>query len=558
MSTHAMSTDFPELGSAPRPAANVAPVWLARTPETSAPASGTNTPAPEASTAPSLSIPGQYKEYLILQPDDILPREQLKRPLPDIIKDFNRRSRAQIRIAPHADNMLRIEATGPKGDSTTQSLKDFVGLIGAKLKLELDVQRWARPHIIGKGGATIKALQEKTGARIHVPKEDGQAPAEGEDDDQLIRVVVEGNTQQAAHARNLIFEIMGDRAGTVTLAMKEIPAEFYPFIAGDAKSLEQESGIQIRVPAAQPFSSTPPTAQASGRPDFFAATDSFIQLRGDRYAAKAVRAKIEERVQELRDQLAVEPVHIQPGRHQFIIGDKGISMEQFFEETGCTIVMPSDEDEDMVQVIGPSHQTAAGVQKTVSLAMDMQCSNIDISRFHRQAPGGAAVHARNVTRYLQQKRELERVGNLHNVQFNTPFSEQGALPWEIYSRDGANIVRAQAEIKAMVDAHPPARMATAAVDPFYHQYIRKEVAPHVRQNFGVHLVVPEASEPNAPILLVYESSSSPDAYQVARDQPKQQDIKDMQKGLQDAQRHILDLMNEREAVSSKTIEVPVQ
>ncbi|KAL2168702.1 hypothetical protein VTG60DRAFT_6928 [Thermothelomyces hinnuleus] len=566
MSSAAMSNDFPELGGGPKPTANVAPVWLARAPGASAPASGrasgATTPVPEASTVPSLSIPGQNKEYLLLHPDDILPREQLKRPLPDIVKDFNRKSRAQIKIVPHAENMLRIEATGPKSDSTTQALKDFVGLIGAKLKLELDIHRWARPHIIGKGGATIKAIQEKTGARIHVPKEDGHAAPAGEDDDELIKVVIEGNTQQAAHAQNLIYEIMGERAGTVSLTLKDVPAEFYPFIAGannsNIKPIEQEFGVQINVPAAQPSSSTPPVPAASGRPEFFAAADSFIQLRGERYAAKAARAKIEERVQELRDQLTVQPVHIQPGRHQFIIGEKGISMEQFFEETGCTIVLPNDEEDDMVRVVGPADQAAVGVQKTVDLAMGMQCSNFDISRFYRQAPGGAAVHARNVTRYLRQKRELERLGNLYSVHFNTPFSEQGALPWELYARDGANIVRAQAEIKALVDAHPPARMATVTVDPFYYQYIRKEVLPHVRQTYGVHLVIPENSEPNAPLLLVYEAPSNPESYEIAREQPKQKDISEMQKGLQDAQSYILGLMSEREPIASETIEVPIK
>ncbi|KAL2146738.1 hypothetical protein VTI28DRAFT_2573 [Corynascus sepedonium] len=566
MSSAAMSNDFPELGGAPKPAANVAPVWVARGPGSSAPgsgpASGASTPVPGTTAAPNLSIPGQNKEYLLLHPDDILPREQLKRPLPDIVKDFNRKSRAQIKIVPHAENMLRIEATGPKGDSTTQSLKDFVGLIGAKLKVELDIHRWARPHIIGKGGATIKAIQEKTGARIHVPKEDGQAAPPGEDDDELIKVTIEGNTQQAAHARNLIYEIMGERAGTVSLTLKDIPAEFYPFIAGvnnsNLKPIEQEFGVQISVPAAQPSSSTPPVLISPGHPEFSSAADSFIQLRGERSAAKAAKARIEERVQELRNQLTLQPVHIQPGRHQFIIGDKGISMEQFLEETGCTIVLPNDEEDDMVRVVGPAENATVGVQKTVELAMGMQCSNIDISRFYRQAPGGAAVHARNVTRYLRQKRELERLGNLYNVHFNTPFSEQGALPWELYARDGANIVRAQAEIKSLVDGHPPARMATVTVDPFYYQYIKKEVLPHVRQTFGVHLVVPEASEPNAPLLLVYEGFSDSESYAIAREQPKQKDISEMQKKLQDARNHILGLMNEREPISSKTIEVPVK
>ncbi|KAK4147473.1 uncharacterized protein C8A04DRAFT_24725 [Dichotomopilus funicola] len=569
MSSSTASNDFPELGSGPKPVANVAPVWLARTPEASAPGSGTATPAPEtvaastAATAPSLSIPGQHKEYLLLHPDDILPREQLKRPIADVIKDFNRKSRAQIKVIPHAENMLRIEATGPKGESTTQTLKDFVGLVGAKLKLDLEVPRWARPHIIGRGGATIKQIQDKTGARIQVPREDGQAAPEGEDDEELIKVIIEGNTQQAAHARNLIYEIMGERAGTVSLSVKDVPAEFYPFIAGPdnekLKLLEEEHHVTIKLPTARPFSSAPPArSEETGNPVFSSAADSAIQVRGDRYATKNVRTKIDQQVQELRNQLTLEIVQIQHGRHQFIIGNRGVSMDQFFQETGCTIVLPEDVDEDDVYIVGPPSQVAAGVQKTIDLAMGMQCSNIDISRFHRQAPGGAAVHARNVTRYLQQKRELERVGNQHGVHFNTPYSEQGALPWEIYARDGSAIVKAQSEVKSLVDAHPPTRVATVAIDPFYHQYVRKEVAPYVRQTFGVHVVVPEAAEASAPILLVYERASGADGYQVAREAPKREDLPDIQKGLQGAQSHIQSLLSEREPISSKTIEVPVK
>jgi rRNA processing protein Krr1/Pno1 len=570
---------FPELGgAAPKSAANIAPVWPARanangkangaspasvTPKDSAPPSGASTPAHRVAP-PNLSIPGQSMEYLLLEPDHILPRAQLKRPLADIVKDFNRKSRAQIRILNQPDNRIRVEATGPKGDATTQSLKDFVGLIGSKQKIALDVPRWARPHIIGKGGSTIKALQEKSGARIHVPKEDGQAPADDDDDDEnTIEVVVEGNSQQAAHARNLIYRIMGERGGQVNVPLKGIPAEFYPFIAGPnnsfINSIEQEKGVQIRVPPVQAFSSTPPVVPTpSERPVFAPAVDSFIHLAGERNAVKAAREEIERRAEELRNQLLVEPIHIQSGRHQFIIGERGVSMDQFFEETGCTIVIPNDEDDDIVKIIGYRDQVATGVEKTIGLAMDMQCSNIDISRFHRQAPGGAAAHARNVTRYLHQKRELERLGKAYNVHFNTPFSEDGALPWELYARDGKNIIRAQTEIKALVDGHPPARMATVPVDPFYHHYIRKEVMPQVRQNYGVHLVVPEASEANAPLLLVYEGFSSPASYQVPRSQPSQQDIAEMQKWLQDAQSHVLSLMSQQEAVSSKSIEVPLK
>ncbi|KAK3905250.1 hypothetical protein C8A05DRAFT_30936 [Staphylotrichum tortipilum] len=575
---------FPELGgAAPKTAANIAPVWPARanaaaasrsggpspangTPKASAPPSGTSTPVPPSLAAPSLSIPGQNIEYLLLQPDHILPRAQLKRPLADITKDFNRKSRAQIKIATQPDGILRVEATGPKGDVTTQALKDFVGLIGTKLTLNLDVPRWARPHIIGKGGATIKALQEKSGARIQVPKDDGPAAGadDGDDDESSIQVVIQGNSQQAAHARNLIFKVMGERGGQVNVPVKGIPAEFYPFIGGPksalASAIEQDKGVQVRVPPAQARSSAPPVVPSpSERPVFSPCADSHIHLAGERDAVRAAREELERKAQELREQLEVEQIAIQPGRHQFIIGDRGISMDQFFEDTGCTIVIPNDDDDEgMITVVGHPDQVQAGVEKAIDLAMNMQCSNVDISRFHRQAPGGAAAHARNVTRYLQQKRELERLEKEFAVHVNTPFTEQGALPWELYARDGKNAIRAQSAIKDLVAGHPPSRMTTLPVDPFYHQYLRKDVVPRVRDDFGVFLVVPETSESSAPVLFVYEGPASPASYEIAKAAPSQKEVADMQKFLQDAQRHVFELMDKQETVAATAIEVPLK
>lgn len=569
---------FPELGgAAPKPVPNIAPVWAARanvngransaspangTPTVSAPASGLSTPTPPALHGPpSLSIPGRNVECMILERDHVLPRSQLKRPLSDIEKDFNRRSRAQIKVTTQADGKVKVEATGPR-EIATQALKDFARLIGTKLTINVPIPRAARAHIIGKGGSTIKALQERTGARIQMPKvEDAQVP-EDEDDDSLIDVVIEGNSQEAAAARIEILKIAAERTANINKRLKGIPAEFYPFIAGPKNSLvsaiEQDKGIQIRVPPYQARSAQPPVIPTAPgqRPQFLPAVDNFIQLAGEREAVRAAREMIERRAEELREQLIVEQLSIQRGRHQFIIGERGIPIDEFFESTGCTIVMPNDEDDDMVTIIGPADQVQVGLERAMDLAMNMQCSNIDISRFHRNAPGGAAAHARNVTRYLRHRREIERLEKLYNVHFNTPFSQEGALPWELFSRDGKNAIRAQSEIKGLVDGHPPARMASVSVDPFFYQYIRNEVTPRVRQQYGVQLVVPEASELNAPILLVYEGPTSPDSYQVPRSQPSQEDLKEMQKWLQDAQAHVLGLINQQEALSSRAIEVP--
>lgn len=430
--------------------------------------------------------------------------------------------------------------------------------------VKVTIPQSARAHIIGKGGVTIKSLQEKTGARIQLPRVDENQGPIDEDDDGTIDVIVEGNAVSAASARDAILKIAGERAANVSTKVRGIPAEFYPFLAGPknsiAHAMEEANGVQVRIPPHQAWASQPPpTVPAPGqRPVFVpAANDNHIQLAGDRAAVQAARAEIERRVAELNRELQLEQLAIQRGRHQFIIGDRGIPVDEFFEDTGCAIVLPTVEDDDIVTIIGPSSQIQAGMERAMDLATTMQCSNIDISRFHRQAPGGAAAHARNVTRYLRQRKAIERLEKLYNVHFNTPFTEEGALPWELFSRDGKSAIRAQSEIKGLVDSHPPSRMATVAVDPFFYQYLRNEVNPRVNGDYGVHLVVPEASEAGAPVLLVYEGPSTPDTpYQVPSSQPTAADVRNFQQGLRDAQKHILDLINQQESLTSTSIDVP--
>jgi rRNA processing protein Krr1/Pno1 len=432
------------------------------------------------------------------------------------------------------------------------------------MSIKVPIPQSARAHIIGKGGSTIKSIQEKTGAKIQLPKVDENQPVD-DDDDATIDVIVEGNSLSAASARNEILKIAGERSANVQTKVRGIPAAFYPFIAGPsnslAQALEEANGVQVRVPSHQAFSSSAvPAAPAPGqRPLFQApgADEEHIQLVGDRAAVQKARAEIERVAAELHKQLEAEQLSIQRGRHQFIIGDRGVPIDDFFNETGCAILLPSDEDDDLVTIVGPADRVQAGLERAMDLAMGMQMSNIDIGRFHRNAPGGAAAHAANITRYMRQRKEIERLEKLYNTHINTPFSQDGALPWELYSREGKNAIRAQSEITGIINGHPPARVQPVSVDPFFHQHLRNDILPKVKQDFGVHVVVPEPSEGDVPVLLVYEGPSATDsAYQLPRTKPSDAEIKAFRQGLEDAQKHILELINKQEALDSVSLDVP--
>lgn len=135
---------FPELGAPKGKSANVAPVWGAKnsasgktngsisngTPNVSTPPSGAGTPS--RGSTPALFIPGRNVESVTLEPQYIMPRNQLKKPIPDIIKDLNRKSRANINMSQSSNGRLRFDATGPQ-DVAQQALKDLVQQIGLRV-----------------------------------------------------------------------------------------------------------------------------------------------------------------------------------------------------------------------------------------------------------------------------------------------------------------------------------------------------------------------------------------------------------------------------------------
>ena len=141
------STDmFPELGTAvPKPPHTPSGPWgkgkgvVNGSTKTAPVGSNSNRSPPGSESAtptsfkfPSVSIPGRQVEEVILGPGEVLDRRQLKRPLPDLIRDFNKKDRCTITHTPMGPNKNRFEATGP-AQMTQDALRRFVDTIAAKV-----------------------------------------------------------------------------------------------------------------------------------------------------------------------------------------------------------------------------------------------------------------------------------------------------------------------------------------------------------------------------------------------------------------------------------------
>ncbi|RKF60780.1 Vigilin 1 [Erysiphe neolycopersici] len=513
------------------------------------------------------SLAGQIQAPMMtLQSNDILPRSQLKKPIPEILKDINRKLRTSLSMMTGEGGVLQFrESSNQKETVKQQAIKELGTLIGSKKSTTMPIPRSIRAFIIGKQGSTIKALQESTGARIQLPKmDDISIPVQ--DDDEMIDITIEGNSVAIQLAVTEVNKIVRERSVNIQTKLRNIPAEFYPFISGKDNStvnaLEQAYNVQIRIPSYNIWESqSPPQKPLSGQmPNFSPPTgEDLITITGDCGDIQAARTEIEQIAQKLSQELTIDQFIVNNSQHQFVIGKQGVSPECFFAETGCGIILPSDSNEDSITVVGRRDDIENAIDYAIDLASSMNQTIIDISKLYRNASGSSRIHARNITTYLHDRNEIEKICSRYKIHIATSLDSDGASPWEVFYRSEDNKIatKAQSDIGSIILAHPPSRMATIPVDPFFYDYLKREISPGVKRDFGVHMVIPKRHSKNTDILLVYEGKPDIDSeYQIPREKPDTELIKLFEKGLTDAEQFILSLLNKQAQLSETSIDVP--
>ncbi|KAF7861868.1 hypothetical protein EAF04_007750 [Stromatinia cepivora] len=562
---------FPALGATSQPKPQAQGIWgggkasanANGTPANGAspasnPNSGAATPMSSANR-PKVSQPGQQPhERIELAQDQILKRGELKKPLPEILREINKKYRSNITQSTGMGGKMTFTAYGPPSAART-GIKALMEQIGAKQEIRVPIPSKARAFIIGKQGLKIKELQEATGARIQIPKDDKTSAAD-DDEDATVDVTVVGNAVAVAEAKKAIEKIVGEKVGTTKTKLRGIPSEFYTFLAGPhnthADSLRNTHNLsELEIP----YNYTLPTTARDREGPLFvpAAADNYITLNGDRAAVLAARAEIERRAKQLHEELTRQELQgINKGRHQFILGDQGNPGQDFFAKTGCAIFLPSEADEDdAITIVGPSEKIKDAVREARKQAMATQTVNIDIHKQLKKSPGNTSQHAQNLARYLRQRSEIERLEKLHNARIFTPTQADVTSPWEVYSRDQDSLFEVQEQLISMIDAHPLSRMANIPVDSFYHKHLGQDISPRVKRDYGVHVVLPDG--PNGDVLLVFEGLAGKEPeYSIPRSQPSRNDIAEFQRGLEEARKHILDVIGSQAEIISESIDVP--
>ncbi|EKV06299.1 RNA binding effector protein, putative [Penicillium digitatum PHI26] len=553
---------FPALGSGPKPAAPAAATWGAKK-SSAATTVANGLPAKSMEIPRIMALPGKHIEQLRLAPSQMQPRGQMKKPLRDILRDISRRSKANVDMRGGPGGSIIFEGKGSV-DAVRQALREVAQQVGSKQSVRVPIPTSARAHIIGRQGTVVQDIQTRTGARVQVPRADGNAAGADDDDDDTIDILIEGDAVAAEMARREIEAIVKERGSNMSFRLKTVPPEFFPFIAGahdaNVRAIEERTKAQINVPRYDTWSSQAPPQEANpGQVQFVPVPDKHILISGERAAAQEARAEIERLAAQLHQQLTLRQLAINRGQHQFILGNEADALHRFIAQTGCAIVLPPASDEsEFLTITGPLDQIEAGIEHAMDLATSMQMASIDLSRQHPNAPAGSHAHASALSQYLRRRQIIKELESTYDAHIALPPSVGGPVTWEVYSRDGKNTIRARSDIMNLVQALPPSRLRHVSVDPYFHQYLRDRSASTLQGDYGVHLMVPD--DINSPeVVLVYEGpSATASRFEIPRQRPSSADIAAFEKGLQEAQEFLLGALGDQLDIVAKTVSVPAK
>jgi hypothetical protein len=171
------------------------------------------------------------------------------------------------------------------------------------------------------------------------------------------------------------------------------------------------------------------------------------------------------------------------------------------------------------------------------------------------APSGADAHARALAQYFAARGLEEEFQRVHNAHVVFPVSTDTSENWDIFARDKMNLPKARADLIEIIRAHPPSRLTLVEVDPFFHPHLQEQCAHAVRNDFGVHMIIPQDEESNQ-VMLVYEGPESGNpSFRMPRQRPSATEIATFEEALHQARNQILSIIGDQD-IATQQVEVP--
>ena len=288
--------------------------------------------------------------------------------------------------------------------------------------------------------------------------------------------------------------------------MTTVPATYYPFIAGarnvHIQAIQQETNTRINMPFV--------TSQEEDEDED--AKDSAIVIQGDRKSIRKAIEAIENSYREIERTTRTMTINIPKRQHRFLVGAKGVHINEIHAATGCTIEIPSvNSTSDAIVVRGPESELIPALTLIMEKANSSQVETVDVTTLHKPVAGHSkADHARHVTKYLSTRFRLRKIEQEHDdVQISAARVDgQTTGTIEIVAKSKSEAEAARAKVLEAAKTLTPVLFDVVHIEPLLHRHIvgrKGQNINRLRETHGVEVIVPDSSSDSTEVVLVYEN-----------------------------------------------------
>uniref|UniRef100_A0A224ZBN2 Vigilin n=1 Tax=Rhipicephalus zambeziensis TaxID=60191 RepID=A0A224ZBN2_9ACAR len=311
---------------------------------------------------------------------------------------------------------------------------------------ELKIPRMFHPFIAGPYNNSVKALEQETGTRIRLDREED-------------KVTITGDKENVARAKDSLMATYEDRKLHCQSVGVEVKKSQHKYVHGyrgqTLQELFEQTGVWVEVP---PMESDVETIVLRGNPqdlghalslvyekansvqtaevpakswmhkyiigkkgenikritaDYhkthvdFCEDENMIRIEGPKEELEAVKTALEEKVREIQSTMDSVEIKVDPQYHRHIIGKAGSNVNRLKQELGVTVHVPADEERSpVVRLEGPPEGVAQAKTELLEMAHKLQnevtrelCVE---QRFHRTLIGAKGEAIQDVRRRFNQ------------------------------------------------------------------------------------------------------------------------------------------------------------
>lgn len=277
----------------------------------------------------------------------------------------------KVEICCSKDLSLHIVLSGPN-EKIVEAKTKIIKELQTERDHTLRVPKEQHKYLIGKAGAVLLDLQDKTTTKIQIPKSDAQS-------DMITITGPKEGIEQAIHEIQIICEEQS-KTGFERL---DIPKLVHPWIRGINNEIVNDiaarTGAKINIP--------PPQIEKDE-----------IAVSGEKEKVELACAEIK-RIYKSKNKITKLAIQITKSQHKLIIGKNGITVQEIFKEYDVYVQVPkADSTSETIYLFGEEAKLGAALSKVCAKANSIVNINMEVASWlHRYLIGEKGANISKIT-----------------------------------------------------------------------------------------------------------------------------------------------------------------